>query len=54
MKGMINFSKYLDTISKIDLTKNENKEELISKFVEKIYVSNEVIQIKLYPLNKIA
>ena len=38
----------------MDLTKDENKKEIIIKFVEQIYVEKNKISINLYPLKKLA
>lgn len=52
--SILNFSNYLDMISKMDLTKDDNKRQLIYKFVEQIVESNNKISIRLYPLKKLA
>ena len=52
--SILNFCNYLDMISKMDLTKDDNKRQLIYKFVEQIVESNNKISIRLYPLKKLA
>ena len=51
---VLNFSNYLEQMSKMDLTNIDNKKQLIYKFVEKIFESKGRITISLNPLKKLA
>ena len=52
--SVLNFSNYLEQMSKMDLTNIDNKKQLIYKFVEKIFESKGRITINLNPLTKLA
>lgn len=52
--SVLNFSNYLEQMSKMDLTNIDNKKQLIYKFVEKIFESKGRIKISLNTLKKLA
>lgn len=52
--SVLNFSNYLEQMSKMDLTNIDNKKQLIYKFIEKIFESKGRIKISLNTLKKLA